>query len=168
MDGDLRFRWTPTTALEFHGSAAIPPGDSSRDDWRLVGKTPGSFDVEALLTGVTHGPVSSVVTGIANESFYVGNRRSDRLRFCLVGLPNYLGTPARFSSSGQTGVVNGRLEFSCDAGTCVVDRIRQVDHLALGYLELTLLALCGYNGIHAQRGWRQGWKGQDEATVPWA
>lgn len=39
--------------------------------------------------------------------------------------------------------------------------------LALQYVELSLLALCGYQGTYARRGWR-GWKGDDEVQVPWA
>lgn len=46
-------------------------------------------------------------------------------------------------------------------------RLWQVGQLALQYLELTLLALCGYQGKYARRGWR-GWKGEDETIVPWA
>jgi hypothetical protein len=38
--------------------------------------------------------------------------------------------------------------------------------LAIQYVELSLLALCGYQGMYARRGWR-GFKGDDEAFVPW-
>jgi hypothetical protein len=39
-------------------------------------------------------------------------------------------------------------------------------HLALSYVELCLLALLGYQGKYSRRGWH-GWKGADEADVPW-
>lgn len=38
--------------------------------------------------------------------------------------------------------------------------------MGIGYVELVILALCGYEGSYARRGWR-GWKGTDEIPVPW-
>ncbi len=43
----------------------------------------------------------------------------------------------------------------------------ECSQLALQYLELALLAICGHSGHYARRGWR-GWKGEDEVLVPWA
>jgi hypothetical protein len=42
----------------------------------------------------------------------------------------------------------------------------ECSQLAIQYLELAWLAVCGYRGRYARRGW-QGWKGDDEAIVPW-
>jgi hypothetical protein len=42
----------------------------------------------------------------------------------------------------------------------------EAGQLALQYVELALLALCGYQGKYARRCWR-GWKGGDEVFVPW-
>ena len=42
----------------------------------------------------------------------------------------------------------------------------QAAQLSLQYVELTLLALFGYRGKYARRGW-QGWRGDEEAPVPW-
>jgi len=42
----------------------------------------------------------------------------------------------------------------------------ECSQLALEYLELSLLAVCGHDGYYARRGWR-GWKGEDEILVPW-
>jgi hypothetical protein len=42
----------------------------------------------------------------------------------------------------------------------------QAGQLALQYVELSLLALCGYQGKYARRCWR-GSKGEDEDFVPW-
>ncbi|MBI3939401.1 MAG: hypothetical protein HY315_01075 [Acidobacteria bacterium] len=42
----------------------------------------------------------------------------------------------------------------------------ECSQLALQYVELGLLAICGHNGHYARRGWR-GWKGDDEIQVPW-
>jgi hypothetical protein len=43
----------------------------------------------------------------------------------------------------------------------------ECSELALQYLELALLAVCGHDGYYARRGWR-GWKGDDEVLVPWS
>lgn len=42
----------------------------------------------------------------------------------------------------------------------------ECSQLALQYVELGLLAICGHNGHYARRGWH-GWKGDDETLVPW-
>jgi hypothetical protein len=42
----------------------------------------------------------------------------------------------------------------------------ECSQLALQYVELVLLAVCGHGGLYARRGWR-GWKGEDEIVVPW-
>lgn len=39
--------------------------------------------------------------------------------------------------------------------------------LAIQYIELVLLAICGYRGHYARRGW-SGWKGDDEVLMPWS
>jgi hypothetical protein len=46
------------------------------------------------------------------------------------------------------------------------EELFECSQLALQYIELTLLAICGYAGHYARRGWR-GWKGDDEVLVPW-
>jgi hypothetical protein len=42
----------------------------------------------------------------------------------------------------------------------------ECSQLALQYVELVLLAVCGYDTHYARRGWK-GWKGDDEVLVPW-
>jgi hypothetical protein len=44
----------------------------------------------------------------------------------------------------------------------------ECSQLALQYLELVILAICGHDGYYSRRGWR-GWKGvgNDEVPVPW-
>lgn len=42
----------------------------------------------------------------------------------------------------------------------------ECSQLALQYVELSLLAICGHTTQYAHRGWR-GWKGDDEVSVPW-
>jgi len=43
----------------------------------------------------------------------------------------------------------------------------QCSQLALQYLELALLWICGYRGNYARRAFK-GSKGEDEVLVPWA
>jgi len=42
----------------------------------------------------------------------------------------------------------------------------ECSQLAIQYVELVLLAVCGHDGYYACRGWK-GWKGDDEVPVPW-
>ena len=48
------------------------------------------------------------------------------------------------------------------------EHLMECGALALNYLELAILAACGYQGHYARRGWREGWKGDDEILVPWS
>jgi hypothetical protein len=48
-----------------------------------------------------------------------------------------------------------------------VEQLFECSQLALQYVELVLLAVCGYSGYYARRGWH-GWKGDDEILVPWS
>lgn len=43
----------------------------------------------------------------------------------------------------------------------------ECSELALQYLELAILAICGHDGHYARRG-RRGYKGDNEALVPWS
>ena len=79
---------------------------------------------------------------------------------------------------------------AADDGPCVVTRVRnalvhqkeskrafvgsldgatwyECTQLALQYVELVLLAVCGHEGHYARRAWR-GVKGPDEVRVPWS
>jgi hypothetical protein len=47
-------------------------------------------------------------------------------------------------------------------------QLLECSELTLQYLELCLLAVCGYSGVYVRRGWRRGWKGEDETQVPWS
>jgi hypothetical protein len=46
-------------------------------------------------------------------------------------------------------------------------QLAECAQLSIHYLELSILAICGYSGQYSRRGWRDGWKGQDETLVPW-
>lgn len=46
-------------------------------------------------------------------------------------------------------------------------QLLECSQLVLHYLELCLLAVCGYHGRYARRGWRRGWEGDAETEVPW-
>lgn len=51
-------------------------------------------------------------------------------------------------------------------GTLDGETLYECSQLALQYVELALLAICGHSGHYARRAWR-GWKGDDEVLVPW-
>src|SRR5438105_7841710 len=63
LDGDLRFRWLPSTAVEFDGSYAYPLRHIGSEKWLLVADSEPTFSAPALLTDLTLGPESSVVRG---------------------------------------------------------------------------------------------------------
>lgn len=52
------------------------------------------------------------------------------------------------------GALDGMTLFECS-------------QLALQYVDLAILAVCGHSGSYSRRAWR-GWKGDDEVPVPWA
>jgi hypothetical protein len=94
-----------------------------------------------------------------------------------LGIPDYMThLPSLREGDAQDGpgvmtlIRNGLVHQEQHQRT----RIRALDgstwyectQLALQYVELVLLALCGYNGHYARRAWK-GWKGDDETPVPW-
>jgi hypothetical protein len=94
-----------------------------------------------------------------------------------AGLPDHLTSlPSlqqgdAFDGPGVVTRVRNALVHATEDNRAVSDgldglALHECSQLALQYLELTLLALCGYRGYYARRGWR-GWKGPDEVLVPW-
>ena len=43
----------------------------------------------------------------------------------------------------------------------------ECSQIAVQYVELVLLRVCGYRGHYARRRW-EGWKAEGEVLVPWA
>lgn len=92
-------------------------------------------------------------------------------------VPDYLhNVPAfddrdAFDGPGVITAVRNALVHASDQKRKVMARLDgrqryQCAQLALHYLELVLLAVCGHDGYYARRGW-EGWKGEDEVPVPW-
>ena len=95
-----------------------------------------------------------------------------------AAIPDYLrNLPAlckgdAFDGPGVITKVRNALVHATDDNRAVIDSLEgsqflECSQLALQYLELALLAICGYRGKYARRRWR-GWKGDDEVLVPWA
>lgn len=77
-----------------------------------------------------------------------------------------------FDGPGVITTVRNDLVHATDKSRASVQKLsgRQLyecSQLALQYVELVLLSLCGYSGHYKRRGW-QGWEGGDEALVPWS
>jgi hypothetical protein len=73
---------------------------------------------------------------------------------------------------GALSTVRNALVHSTKENRSVVGKLNgthlyQIAQMGIGFIELVILAILGYEGSFARRGWR-GWKGDDEITVPWA
>jgi hypothetical protein len=76
-----------------------------------------------------------------------------------------------FDGPGVITSVRNALVHATEQKRVAIDKLDgmqrfQCAQLALHYLELVLLALCGHDGHYARRGW-EGWRGEDELQVPW-
>jgi hypothetical protein len=95
-----------------------------------------------------------------------------------ASIPTYLNTLLAlchgdaFDGPGVIATVRNNLVHATDNNRAAVkalspQQLYQCSELALQYVELAILAICGYTGHYARRGW-QGWKGDDEILVPWS
>jgi len=77
-----------------------------------------------------------------------------------------------FDGPGIVTRIRNAVVHATEHNRAVVDSLDgqtlyECGQLALQYVELALLAACGYRGHYARRSWK-GWKGSDEVLVPWA
>ncbi len=77
-----------------------------------------------------------------------------------------------FDGPGVITMVRNRLVHSTEKDRRRISKIDGMQRwecleLALQYLELAILAICGHDGHYAKRGWR-GFTGENEARVPWS
>jgi len=88
----------------------------------------------------------------------------------LKSLPELLQGDAFDGPGVITRVRNSLVHYGEDKGMPSVKGIhlRECGALALSYVELAVLAISGYQDRYARRGWREGWKGDDEVLVPWS
>ncbi len=131
LDADLRFRWTPSAAVEFEGTYARQLR-SLDEQWTLASEGATAFTVPVHITNMTStmfGPGTSVVRGIAASSFNIGEGPFESLRFCLVNFPDYHGKSVRYRHEGGQGLMRGRLETSTEGGCCQLDKIPEVKEL---------------------------------------
>lgn len=76
-----------------------------------------------------------------------------------------------FDGPGMITAVRNALVHATEQKRVAIGKLHGVERyqcaqLALHYLELVLLAVCGHDGRYARRGW-EGLRGEDEVQVPW-
>lgn len=120
VDGNIYFRWTPSTALAFEGSFSGTKADVGWVSLRSDGTQP--FEAPAYVTRVSHGPKASV-SGLLHEGLALGDSSFEVLKFSLANFPNYLGEAVRYQQDDSQGVVAGRVQVVSDRGQCYVDVI---------------------------------------------
>lgn len=129
LDADLVFRWVPSSGIRFDGSSSFSPAHLGTEPWTLQSDGAMKFSVPVLITHTTFGNEVSRVQGLVNGDFAVGERRFERVRFCLVNFPDYLGKPVRYEQDGRRGVAMNRLEVGSGDGSLRVDLINEVNEL---------------------------------------
>ena len=129
VDGRLYFRWLPSTAMEFDGSYSGPTVDVRVKDATLRIDELG-LGAPVLITSSTWGPTSKQIRGVfRNEATITLTPTFDRLRFCLVNFPEYIGDHIRYEAETPTGCFLGRLRVASPGFLCVVDEIPEVREL---------------------------------------
>lgn len=132
VEADLRFRWSPSVAIEFEGTYARSPRGFETELWTLASEGDPAFTVPVHLTEITHGtsgPETSIVRGIPAGPFNIGEGPFNALRFCLVNFPDYIGKSVRYEHEKERGLMRGRLETSTEGGCCQIDKIPEVKEL---------------------------------------
>src|SRR5882724_1320628 len=128
LNGQLVFRWLPSTALEFEGAYAYADPDIAASSWFLESEADPPFRVPVFLTSVQPGTTTSSVRGIVNSVFAVGKDSFESLRFCLVNFPDYIGAPVCYEPE-SLGVFAGRLNLRAELGDCRLDEVPETTPL---------------------------------------
>lgn len=129
VDGRLYFRWLPSTAMEFDGSYSGPPVDVEAKDVTLRIDELG-LSAPVLITSTTGGPVPEQIRGVFRNRATIAARPTfDRLQFCLVNFPEYIGAPIRYEIDGSRRSSSGRLQFASPGFLCILDEIPEVRDL---------------------------------------
>jgi len=94
-------------------------------------------------------------------------------------IPKYLNELQKISreklhkdAPGALSTIRNALVHSTKENRSMISQLNgihlyQIAQTGIGFIELVILAFCGYEGSFARRGWRE-WKGNDEIPVPWA
>jgi hypothetical protein len=129
INADLRFRWSPSVAVEFEGECAASFSSFLEKDWLLASVGEPAFSVPAHLTYRQFGGETSKVRGVTACAFDVGAGPFEALRFCLTNLPDYLGSTVHCKSEDGESLMSGRLEINSESGCCQIDKIPEAKEL---------------------------------------
>jgi hypothetical protein len=129
LDSDLVFRWMPSTVIEFEGPYDAPLVDLGASGWTLSSEGERGVAVPVYVTNTTIGGETSVVRGVTQDSFAIGNGPFEQLRFSLANFPDYLGAFVSDEPNGWEGCMAARLEVAGNGGVCRIDKIPEVDEL---------------------------------------
>jgi hypothetical protein len=129
VDGRIYFRWLPSTAMEFEGSYSGPRVDVGAKDATLRIDELG-LSASVLITSMPWGPVPAQIRGVfRNKATVVTRPTFDRLQFCLVNFPEYIGDPIRYETHRSRSCFRGRLQVVSPRFLCIVDEIPEVREL---------------------------------------
>ena len=128
LDGELRFRWAPSTTVEFEGSCT-PPHIGLGEDWTLASVADPKFTVPAFLTLWNPGSEAAFVRGITTRPFSIGEGPFETLRFCLANFPDYTGETVRYACGEVSFSAPGRLEAATESGRCQLDKVAEAKEL---------------------------------------
>ena len=129
IDGRLYFRWLPSTAMEFEGSYSGPTVDAEAKDATLRIDELG-LSAPVLITSPPLGPFREQIGGVFRSSATIAARPTfDRLQFCLVNFPEYIGAPITYAIDGSRRYFTGRLQVASPGFLCIVDEIPEVREL---------------------------------------
>jgi hypothetical protein len=130
VEGRLYFRWLPSTTVAFEGSYSGPPIMDLGAEGATLKIDALGLTAPVLVSNATWGPVPMRIRGLLQKHANVARGTTfDRLRFCLVDFPDYLGAPVRYKTDKSQGASHGRLEVVSHRFLCTVDEIEEVSEL---------------------------------------
>ncbi len=129
LNGSIRFRWLPCTAMEFEGVYSGPPVDLLKQDDIYLSIEAPRQDVSVMITSSQFRPFPHRIRGVfREEGTFSSAPEVDRVRFCLVNFPGFLGSMFSYGSD-SAGTFPGRLEMASRGFLCTVDAIPEVRDL---------------------------------------
>lgn len=129
LNADLKFRWSPSVAVEIEGEYVGPLMRPDEMECNLVSEGEHAFSVPIHITNFSVGTKGSFVRGLTARPFSIGEGSFEALRFCLANFPDFIGKIVRYESETGEGATRGRLEMSAGGGCCQVDKIMEAKEL---------------------------------------
>jgi hypothetical protein len=126
LEGTLRLRWNPSTAVEFTGQCPGFPFFELPDSAALLFSEP-TAQCDVFVTSAAGPQIRCVLRSHADLAWTAD--AVDRVTFYLVNFPEYLGLPIRFDNGAKQGGFRGRLELFGENLVCRVDAIPEHDEL---------------------------------------